>query len=496
VIAGGGGKGRILGFFLVAAGVAAGGSEMGAGSRVAPTLGPHAEPKPAGDGWLVGDLRGSEVRGELRGARPGADDGGESGASDTIRIMPGEALQPVVDAAPEGSHLLLETGLHRGPVRVSRALVLEGEAGARIEGRGRGSVVVLEGEGAEVRRLEITGSGRDLGRDDAGVLVTGDGARIRALRLRDNLHGVYVRGGEDVRVEASEITGPGGAGALEGNGIHLWAANGAVVSGNRIRGVRDGIYVAHVRDALFDDNRVRDSRFGIHYMYSSENVLVGNELSGNVVGAALMFSRRLRVEGNRIHDHRGARGYGILLQDVEDSEVTRNALEGNGIGIRLQNSSGNALEGNRVAGNRTGLRIGSASRENRFSTNRIGPNLRDVELTGSPPPTRWSVEGVGNRWWGSLPLDLDGDGVSEWPHHEVDVLGGARARFPAARLLAGSPGLSLLEWALSRAPLPGGRHVTDPDPLTGTLGPGSRDLGSGGATRTTRGADRPRRHHP
>jgi nitrous oxidase accessory protein NosD len=37
---------------------------------------------------------------------------------------------------------------------------------------------------------------------------------------------------------------------------------------------------------------------------------------------------------------------------------------------------------------------------------------------------------------------------------------------PHLQLLIGSPGIRVLEWALSRAPVPGMRHITDPHPLT------------------------------
>lgn len=422
-------------------------------------------------------------------------------ASDTVRVRPDEDLQSVLDAAPENGVVVLEAGVHRGGVTVRRPLSIQGEEGARLRGPGRGSVLVIEAEGVQVRGLEITDSGRDLSRDDAGVLVLGDGARVEDVRLRRNLHGIYVRGAEDVHLADNEIVGladdgdgddvdmdvadpaedphhqhdaaghhhpPAGGQALMGNGIHLWNADGARVTGNRIRHARDGIYVAHTNRAEFRDNRVRDSRYGIHYMYSSDNRLTGNELSHNVAGAALMFSRHLEVTGNVLRDHSGFRAYGLLLQDVDASRFHDNEIRGNRVGVRLQVSTGNEFRGNRITYNLAGLALGAASRENRFTRNRVGPNLRNLELSGRPPPTDWAMDGVGNRWTGALTMDLTGDGISEWPHHEVDLLGERRETFPLVQLLTGSPGVRALEWALSRAPVPGTRYVTDPRPLTGS----------------------------
>jgi parallel beta-helix repeat protein len=151
---------------------------------------------------------------------------------------------------------------------------------------------------------------------------------------------------------------------------------------------------------------------------------------------------------------------------VAEITIEGNDIRGNRVGLRLQNSNVNKFRENRIVGNITGIWIGSASRRNTLTRNRIGPNLHQVERTGPVPPTRWSVDGVGNRWHGAMPLDLNGDGVFEWPHHEVELLAEKRDRFPLIRLLTASPGVRALEWALHRAPVPGMRSITDPDPLT------------------------------
>lgn len=423
--------------------------------------------------------------------------GGE--VSDTVRVTPDDPLQQVIVEAPEGTTIVLESGTHAGPITVSRTLTLRGREGARIQGQGHGSVVTLEAQDVRLKDFEVTDSGRDLSRDDAGVMVMGAGARITRLRLQGNLHGIYVRGAQDVILRDNEVVGlaaleelpaaepeadphhaeamdhqgqedhahptPPGAQALMGNGIHLWNADGAVVEGNRVHHARDGIYVAHTNQAVFRDNHVGDSRYGIHYMYSDDNLLEGNELERNVAGAALMFSRRLDVRHNRIRDHSGFRAYGLLLQDVDASRIHDNRIRRSRVGIRLQSSNANELRGNRVAANVTGITLGAASRDNRFTRNHMGPNLRNVALTGPTPPAEWSVNGEGNRWSGALPLDLTGDGVSEWPHHEVDVLAERREAFPPVELLVGSVGLRALEWALGRSPIPGSRYITDPHPL-------------------------------
>ncbi|MFW5925856.1 MAG: NosD domain-containing protein [Myxococcota bacterium] len=411
-------------------------------------------------------------------------------SADVIRVRPGEDLQEALEGAPAGGTIELSAGRHRGPVRVSHRLTIRGVEGALLEGNGQGSVLTLEGNGVRVERLRVARSGHDLSDDDAGVLVLGDDVHVEGVRVQRALHGIYVRGGKRARILDNEIVGLAATGdaprppeadaprddgihhnprrtrALMGNGIHLWNTDGSVVARNHVHHARDGIYVAHSNQASFLDNRVHHSRYGIHYMYSHHNELRGNELWRNVAGAALMFSRDLEVTGNVLRDHGGFRAYGLLLQDVDGSTFRANHILANRVGMRLQNTNANTFVDNRVFANITGMRMGSASRDNTFTRNHIAANLHPVELTGPVPPTRWSVDGVGNYWDGAVPLDLTGDGISEWPHHEVDLLAEKRETFPPLQLLAGSAGIRWLQWAVRRAPVPGMRYITDPDPLT------------------------------
>lgn len=412
------------------------------------------------------------------------------GARGRVRVSPDQPLQPLIDAAEPGATLVLAPGEHRGPVTLTRPLTIRGERGARIVGNGQGSVVTIEADGVRIDRLEVRRSGRNLSKDDAGILIFGDDVQVTDVQLSENLHGVYVHAGAGVRLrglhviglaateEGPEVIGaeeahredamhhsPPSARSLMGNGLHLFDADGAIVEGNHIHHVRDGIYVAHTNNAEFRANRIHDSRYGIHYMYSSDNVMAANELWDNVAGPALMFSRNLQVMDNVLRDHGGFRAYGLLLQNVDASAIHGNQIHGNRVGMRLQNSSANEFRSNRIDGNLTGVTITPSSRDNALTRNRFGMNLRQVALPGPVPPAQWSVDGEGNEWNGALPLDLTGDGISNWPHHEVDLMAERRERFPEIQLLIGSAGIRVVEWALSRAPVPGTRHITDPHPL-------------------------------
>jgi nitrous oxidase accessory protein len=90
-----------------------------------------------------------------------------------------------------------------------------------------------------------------------------------------------------------------------------------------------------------------------------------------------------------------------------------------------------------------------------------------VETGGSDVSgNAWAVKGVGNYWANDLETDLDGDGINDLPHRELDSFGVLRRDFPAIAFLSDSPALKLLRFANERAVIPGLSAIEDPSPLT------------------------------
>jgi nitrous oxidase accessory protein len=60
-----------------------------------------------------------------------------------IAVGPADDPQGIVDLAAEGDVVVLGAGEHRGPIRITRKLTVEGEPGAVLVGPGKGSVVTV-----------------------------------------------------------------------------------------------------------------------------------------------------------------------------------------------------------------------------------------------------------------------------------------------------------------------------------------------------------------
>lgn len=398
-------------------------------------------------------------------------------------------LQRRIDAAAPGATVEVGPGVHRGGLVIDKPLTLTGRDMPRLDGGGRGHVIAIRADDVTVRGFEITGSGTNLRRDQSGIHVTGDRATIAGNRIIDSLHGIYLKKVAGARVRGNEIRGkttlpkeeaPEGLAVTlaadgtemcalnintRGNGIHLWNSRDCVIETNTITESRDGMYFSFTNDTVVRANRITKVRYGLHYMYSDRNRFEGNSFSDNVSGAAIMYSKGLVVRGNRFFANHGSRAYGMLLNSVDNTRFEGNVMDSNTVGIFLENNNSNTFVGNRISHNYIGVRMNSSSYDNVFSGNHFGGNLHPVELGGQSESNRWSHDGVGNRWDRASPVDLDGDGVGELPHREVDLLGELRRPMPAVGLLSGSPGLELLEFAHRHVELPRVPGIKDPAPL-------------------------------
>jgi nitrous oxidase accessory protein len=412
----------------------------------------------------------------LRAAGPAVPDGGAW-------------LRDQLASAAPGATIAVPPGTYTGPFTITRSVTLRGGGLATLAGDGATHVIAVRADDVTIEGFVIRQSGMDLGQDHAGIHVTAARVTVRDNRIVDCLHGIYLRHADDAliegniiigRTETTELPDPlakglkPGEGELcvtaldqnrRGNGIHAWNSTRQVIQRNDIRETRDGIYFSFVDHSSVRDNHIERVRYGLHYMYSDANRFEGNVFRDNAAGAALMFSKELILIGNRFVANRSHRAYGLLLQTVENTVISNNEIAGNTLGLFMESGHGNRVIDNRVASNHVGVRISDSSDDNVFTGNRFTANIHPVETSGDNRSNRWSLDGRGNEWDGEARLDLDGNGIADLPHRELDVFGELRRPFPAIGLIAGSPGERLLRFVYGRVALPGLPGIVDPKPI-------------------------------
>lgn len=378
--------------------------------------------------------------------------------------------QPLADriaAAGAGDTVRVTAGVHRGPLVVTRRLVLIGDLGAVIDGGGKGSAITVRADSVELRGLTIRGGGTSLNTDDAAIkLDRCVGCRVIDNRLVDALHGIYLLESRDAVLVGNDVGGnPRLLEARRGNGIHLFNSVGNRIEGNHIHATRDGIYFSFATYNTVVGNDVEHTRYGLHYMYSDDNRFEKNRFTRNAAGAAIMFSKRIILRENVFSQHVGYRAYGILLQTAQDVTATRNRIEGNLTGLFLDGSIDNTFRANVIAGNGIGIDLLASAEHNVFVENVIVDNRTSVRNVLGSGENTWAVDGRGNYWGARGTFDLDGDGIGDRPHEAGDPFASLAGRRPVLELFAGTPAAAALSWAERVFPLFDLPRVVDPSPL-------------------------------
>ena len=372
------------------------------------------------------------------------------------RVATGTGLatpQAALALAVDGDVVRVAAGTYRGPVVVRRSVRLVGEGLPILDGGGRGTVVVLAGPGATLEGFRIRGSGDSLEHEDAGVLVTGAGARVVGNELTDVLFGVSVQEAPRTVVAGNRVAGKPLDIARRGDGIRLWQSADARVEGNRLRDVRD-VVLWYSHRLVVRGNEVRDSRYGLHFMFCDDADITHNVLRDNSVGAFLMYSRRLRFLDNAVAGNRGPSGYGLGLKDMDDFEVRGNRFVANRVAVFVDGApaGGAVLAGNLLGAGEVGVRLlpnvrGLAVRDNAFLE-----NAEQAEIAGGGGDAEGNVW-RSNYWSDYVGYDAGSDGVGDVPYRSERLFEDLAARRPELRLFAFSPAVRAIDFAARAFPI-------------------------------------------
>lgn len=417
--------------------------------------------------------------------------------AETLRAVPEQSLQAVLDRALDGDVIELSAGEYKGAIRIERRVVLSGRPGAVLDGGGAGNVVTVTSPDVTVRGITIRGSGYDLEKMDSGVFLakTAQRALVENNRFEGNLYGVYVHGATGSRVQRNIIEGMQDRRLNErGNGVSVWNAPDVTIAENTFRYGRDGIFTISSRKDRFINNRFDQVRFAVHYMYTNDSEVSGNVSIGNHVGYAIMYSNRLMIRNN-ISDR--DRDYGLLFNYANYAEIDGNWVNGGSLdniasrkdegpveergmlpeskpepGLRsgpgkcvfIYNTNHNKFRNNWFERCGIGVHFTAGSEGNEITGNAFVGNRNQVKYVGTRD-LDWSKGGRGNYWSDNPAFDLNGDGIADTAYRPNDLVDRVLWTAPSAKVLINSPAVQVLRWAQAQFPAlyPGG--VVDTHPL-------------------------------
>jgi nitrous oxidase accessory protein len=368
-------------------------------------------------------------------------------AAETLVVQPAVNSPTLTEAlvrARDGDTIIVEGGVHRGPLVVRKSLRLVGQAWPVIDGGGRGTVVQLDAPAIELSGFVIRKSGNILEREDGGVLAAAPRQRIEGNRFEDVLFGVYLRQSPRTVLRGNELHGKDLPVPRRGDLIRVWYSDDVTVEANTTRGGRD-VVLWYSNRLTVHDNRASGGRYGLHFMYCHDAAISGNWLRDNSVGAFLMYSERLRLKKNWIQANRGASGYGIGLKDMDKSDVSGNVVAGNKAGIFLEHSRG-VFQNNLLVDNDKGVVIFPSAQGNRFEANTFLNNGEQVATEGFAEMMTTNLW-RGNFWSDYRGYDRDGDGKGDVVYRPLRLFERLADRNPTLRLFAGSPSAQAIDFA-------------------------------------------------
>ncbi|MEW5981538.1 MAG: nitrous oxide reductase family maturation protein NosD [Acidobacteriota bacterium] len=372
-------------------------------------------------------------------------------------------LQRLIDVAPPGSRVVVPAGAYRGDLTIDKRLVVVGEGRPLLIGSGADSVVRIRADGVVFEGFDIDGlGGGDLGRDASGVHVAARDVVVRDCRISRTLFGVYLREANGTLVQGCRIRGiknlqPG----EKGSGIHVWNTDGFRLMANDIADVRDGFYIQSSPHGYVAGNRARDLRYGLHYMFSDDNTFEDNVFATSDAGTALMYSERITFRRNQFIHNRGFASVGLLFKECDDVVAEDNLLADNARGIFLEGSYRNLFRRNIVAESDSAIVLYDSSGQNRFEGNSFIGNFTPLTLVGRRTDTVFA----GNYWSDNPSPDLDGDGMTDRPYRLSNVFDHLRGNVTAADLFARRPAAAALAAAEQAFPVLDPVPVVDERPL-------------------------------
>lgn len=389
-------------------------------------------------------------------------------AARRIVVAPGGDVATVAEAlrlARAGDTIVVTPGVYREPrLDVTVPLTIVGQGEAILDGGGAHEVLTLRADGVTVRGLTIRNVGASFTEDRAGIRLD----RVRGCVIADNrllgtFFGIYGARASDCVLSGNVIEGRGTNQTAAGNGIHLFSSRGFTVTGNRIRGHRDGIYLEFSGHTTIAGNDSRANlRYGLHFMYSDSCEYRRNVFAGNGAGVAVMYSRRVTMTDNLFEDNWGPAAYGLLLKEIKDSRIDDNVMARNTVGLFAEGVDRSEIVGNQFLRNGWAIRLMADATDNGIRRNRFEGNTFDVATNShASSPSTFSE----NFWDGYTGYDLDHDGFGDVPFRPVRLFSVLVDQNEPLLILLRSFLLDLLDAAERVAPVLTPETLVDAKPL-------------------------------
>lgn len=247
-------------------------------------------------------------------------------AKPTVVVPAGMDVQAVLDAAPRGTIVGLGPGVHEGPLRVEKPLVLSGVPGARIVADADDVAVSVTSPRAIVTDLAIEGGWTGI------ELLDAKGSIVRDVTITNaRVEGILVWKGR-ATIQSVTISDPS---TPQAQGIETVSVPNVIVRDSRIEGGTIGID-AHLSTVTIENNVVRGTTVAGIMIGEMSAGTARNNVVTDAIGAGLYCGDQSRCafEHNRVERIEGddagrsSAGWGLVVNYHSSASTHRDALSG------------------------------------------------------------------------------------------------------------------------------------------------------------------------
>ena len=274
--------------------------------------------------------------------------------------------------------------------------------------------------------------------------------------------GIYLEKSNHGKVLNNTIKGDAVNEYNSGNGIQLWHCNNVEVTNNRIRNVRDGIYLEFSDQIEIKNNKSTDNlRYGLHFMFSNNDTYTNNLFENNGAGVAVMFSKFIKMYDNVFRKNWGTASFGLLLKEINDSEIKGNIFEENTVGINIEGSNRIDYTHNDFKSNGWAIKVRGACYANTFSKNNFLYNSFDISYNSNINDNVFDK----NYWSNYTGYDLNKNGIGDVPYRPVKLFSYIVNRTPETIILLRSLFIDIIDFSEKVSPVFTPDNLMDNNPL-------------------------------
>ncbi len=387
--------------------------------------------------------------------------------SSTIHVGKGEvvkSIQHAIGLAKENDSIVVHTGIYKeGNIIIPKKIYFLGKGWPILDGQKKYEIISVKADGVIVDGFKLIHSGISAMDDYAGIkMYDCNNVEIRNNILQDTYFGIYVQYGKNCKIVNNQLEAFLKEEQQSGNGIHCWKSDQLKISGNKIIGHRDGIYLEFVSNSEIVKNySIQNIRYGLHFMSSNNNRYIANHFVNNGAGVAVMYSSQVQMINNYFKENWGDAAYGLLLKDIRDSDIKGNCFDKNTTGIFMEAVTRLKVEHNLFANNGWAMKIQANCMEVFVTKNNFKGNSFDVGTNGNLVLNQFNH----NYWDKYEGYDINKDKIGDIPYRPVSMYSMIVEQNPPAMMLFRSFITTLLDKTEKLIPSITPENLVDQFPL-------------------------------